>query len=212
MDKGKRWAHFELNRRGLFGVIGGAIAISSAAGVGGASANPASEDNKPDTPSGLFDPLTGLPGEVLFYERADALARLDETALSVAIIDISNFDAMQRCIGRPLMNAGIWTLSKRQRRYADMGWVHTLARLRDRQFGLLLTGCNEASVRCDLEAIMRSVRAPMHLGARGRRFSASLGVIRKQRARQPASELIAAARAAASEARLAGNNRSRFIA
>jgi len=198
MSNGERRPFFEMSRRGVFGLVGGAIAGSAMPGAVHAYPKPAPKHVQVDTPSGMYDPLTRLPNEALFLDRTDTLLRLNDMALSVVIIDIANFDAMQRVVSEPILNVGILTLAKRQERFLEMDWVHTVARVRDRQFGLLMTDGSEGSVRSALALILRAIRAPMCLGDRDRMFSVNVGLMSRQHRGQRAAELIETARKAAS--------------
>jgi diguanylate cyclase (GGDEF)-like protein len=103
------------------------------------------------------DPLTGLPNRRSWDERKDEeleRARRNHTSLSLAVIDIDNFKAVNDRQGHP---AGDRLLC----RFAD-GWSETIrgsgdfvARLGGDEFGVLAPGSDDAGIQGVVERLRR---------------------------------------------------------
>jgi len=189
-------------RRETFALTGAAAAIALTPGAATAAKIPSPEQPAPD--AGMFDPLTGLPNEALFVDRMRSLMRIEGTGLTVAIIDIDDWQDHKTGLGDPIASAAILTFRNRITRHA-IAELHTLGRLREAQFGLLLTPSDPPAVARHLQTIRRAIRAPMWLLRRDRFFTASIGIMRKQNFHTDlGTDMLAMTRHAALKARQQG--------
>ncbi len=167
----------KFTRRETFTLTGAAAAIAFTPSA--ATARKIPDHEQPVIDTGMFDPLTGLPNEALFVDRMRALMRINGVGLSVAIIDIDDWQAQKIELGERIIPPAILTFSKRITRLA-IDELHTVGRLREAQFGLLFTANEWPAVSPRLETIRRAIRSPMWLLQRDRFFTSSIGVMRQQ--------------------------------
>lgn len=194
----------KFTRRETLALTGAAAATAFTPNA--ATAEQIPDPAKPRADAGMFDPLTGLPNEALFYDRTRSLMRIDGTNLTVAIIDIDDWQAHTAKLGIRTIPPVILTMSRRITRHAR-GELYTVGRLRDAQFGLLFAGNDPLAAPRQLETIRRAIRAPMWLLQRDRVFTSSIGVMRKQNFHtHHGSDLVAMTRHATLKARLKGRD------
>ena len=161
-------------RRETFALTGAAAAIAL---TPNAAAAKIPDQEQPAINTGMFDPLTDLPNEALFVDRMRSLMRIEGTGLTVAVIDIDDWQARKTELGERIIPPAILTFAKRITRHAN-GELHTVGRIGEAQFGLLFTTNDRLTV--ELETIRRAIRTPMWLLRRDRFFTASIGIMRQQ--------------------------------
>ena len=192
----------KFTRRETFALTGAAATIALTPGVANAAKIQGPE--QPATDAGMFDPLTRLPNEALFVDRMRSLMRIEGTHLTVAVLDIDDWQEYKTELGDPIASAAILTFAKRITRNA-VSELHTVGRLREAQFGLLFTASDPLAVARHLETIRRAIRAPMWLIQRDRFFTASIGIMPKQNFHTDlGTDMLAMTRHAALKARQQG--------
>jgi len=211
MNDKKRTA-FEVSRRGAFSLVGGAAFAAALPGT--ARAKPETLDHvKSAGQDAMFDPLTGLPNEALFCDRASMILRLGHHDLTVAIIEIDHLERIQpyrATTADVIRTLVIVVMARRICRFADMyPRSHTIGRLGEGQFGVLLADAYPRSTQLKLEGLRRAIRAPLKIG-REMAFNASIGIMHNKNHSYKHDELITGARQAAADARQSGTGRIRF--
>lgn len=160
----------------------------------------------------LFDSLTSLPNRRLMFERLNAVTRrCDSEGRQAALlfIDLDGFKPLNDLFGHGFGDAVLCEASHRLLSAAREG--DTVARLGGDEFVILLAGLTDSAVAH--QVAMRAVsalQAPMKLGRREARVSASIGI-----AIYPAdgasNKLLAAADAAMYEAKRNGGSQAVFF-
>ena len=179
-----------VNRRDALS-IGGAVVASAIIPLSTQVQAKAAEQPTGEVP--MFDPLTGLPGERLFYDRTESLMRLNLPGTTVAIIDIDDFETHRLRIGDSVLSAAILTLARRLERFQNMDRVHTVGRLGESQFGALIVEGERHTLAHSLESIRYTMRAPMITAVRDMVFTTSIGAIERTNLTLSHHELIAMA-------------------
>jgi diguanylate cyclase (GGDEF)-like protein/PAS domain S-box-containing protein len=157
----------------------------------------------------FYDPLTGLPNRVLFFERADrALAQARRTGQIVAVgfVDLDTFKRVNDVLGHAAGDQLLQHVAQRLSRSLREG--DTVARLGGDEFALLLPGQidGEAAVRV-AERVLEVLRQPLELDGHVVCPTASLGLSLFPCDGNDVAELLRKADAAMYQAKAAGRDR-----
>jgi len=206
----------KFTRRDTFKLAGTLASGAAAASLtpGSAQAEQTHEQAHVDADAGMYDPLTGLPTEPLFYDRMKTLMRIEGQHLTLAIIDIDGFDEFHQAHGDIFADSTTLTFARRICRFVRddcENALHTVAFLQPGQYGLINLHDSTVGVHFQTEAVKRAIRTPLTLKGRNFAFTASIGMVR-QEAHHPGSDLIAMAKHAAKEARQRGRDQIAYYA
>jgi diguanylate cyclase (GGDEF)-like protein len=121
------------------------------------------------------DALTDLANRALFEQASyDALARLGETGLSVALIDLDDFKAINDRLGHAVGDALLVEVAKRLREWVRADDV--VARLGGDEFGLLLPGLGGTEAADVLDRIRDALNRPVQAMGHDLLVRASIGL------------------------------------
>lgn len=157
----------------------------------------------------FYDPLTGLPNRVLFFERADrALAQARRTGQIVAVgfVDLDTFKRVNDVLGHAAGDQLLQVVAQRLSRSLREG--DTVARLGGDEFALLLPGQidGEAAIRV-AERVLEVLRQPLDLDGHLVSPTASLGLALFPCDGNDVAELLRKADAAMYQAKAGGRDR-----
>jgi diguanylate cyclase (GGDEF)-like protein/PAS domain S-box-containing protein len=128
----------------------------------------------------FHDDLTSLANRVLFNERLEhALVRAvrGERCVSVLIVDLDDFKAVNDSLGHPVGDELLRDAAARLDQ--TMRGADTVARLGGDEFGVILDDCaTEEEAEAAAERIIEALSEPFHLAGRAISISASVGIAR----------------------------------
>jgi diguanylate cyclase (GGDEF)-like protein len=142
----------------------------------------------------LHDTLTGLPNRGLLFDRIqhsiDRLSRSAETSLSVVLVDIDDFKAVNDSLGHTTGDELLRAVAERLSTCVRQG--DTVARLGGDEFAILLedTDVDEAMVLA--QRALESLALPVRMGTGDFAVRASAGVVCSQGAADPVELLRSA--------------------
>jgi diguanylate cyclase (GGDEF)-like protein/PAS domain S-box-containing protein len=159
----------------------------------------------------FYDPLTGLPNRVLFFERAEralAQARRSGELVAIGFVDLDTFKHVNDVFGHAAGDHLLQQVAQRLSRGLREG--DTVARLGGDEFALLLPGQvdGEAAVRV-AERVLEVLRQPLEIDGRTLSPTASLGLSLFPEDGAEVTELLRKADIAMYQAKAAG--RDRFV-
>ena len=123
------------------------------------------------------DSLTGIPNRALFQDRLEhALARnrRDDGRITLMLIDLDNFKAVNDSLGHgagDLLIKSVAVRIRQQVRPSD-----TLARLGGDEFAILIEDVDELEAADMADRVLNAIRKPVRLGNRDLFCTASLGI------------------------------------
>jgi diguanylate cyclase (GGDEF)-like protein/PAS domain S-box-containing protein len=130
----------------------------------------------------LHDTLTGLPNRALLFDRIqhsiDRLSRSAETALSVVLVDIDDFKAVNDSLGHTTGDDLLRAVAERLSSCVRQG--DTVARLGGDEFAILLEDTSEHEAMVLAQRALESLALPVHMGAGDFAVRASAGVVCSQ--------------------------------
>lgn len=156
-----------------------------------------------------FDPLTGLPNRMLFYERLDrSLARAvrESTRLAVLFVDLDGFKPVNDKYGHQAGDVVLSVLAARMQQ--KLRESDTVSRLGGDEFVVLLqsVGSNEEVLRVG-EGLLAAVEAPVEFEERLIYLSCSIGIAFFPENASDREALMLCADAAMYRAKAAGKGR-----
>jgi diguanylate cyclase (GGDEF)-like protein/PAS domain S-box-containing protein len=135
----------------------------------------------------LHDTLTGLPNRALLFDRIqhsiDRLSRSAETSLSVVLVDIDDFKAVNDSLGHTTGDELLRAVAERLSTCVRQG--DTVARLGGDEFAILLEDTAEAEAMLLAQRALESLALPVHMGSGDFAVRASAGVVCSQGAADP---------------------------
>ena len=142
----------------------------------------------------LHDTLTGLPNRALLFDRIqhsiDRLSRSSETSLSVVLVDIDDFKAVNDSLGHTTGDELLRAVAERLATCVRQG--DTVARLGGDEFAILLEDTDEAEALVLAQRALESLALPVHMGTGDFAVRASAGVVCSQGAEDPVELLRSA--------------------
>jgi diguanylate cyclase (GGDEF)-like protein len=160
----------------------------------------------------VIDPLTGLGNRQLFLDRvADTLGRPGEPGLSVMLLDLDDFQAINDSFGSEAGNQVLVQVAGRVKRsLAESGIApdqYFIARIGGGQFVVLLERVGHDHLDRLAEELLFTFAAPVYFGGLKHEISANIGVV-VDNSREPiAEDLLRYTGLAACRARELGKNR-----
>jgi diguanylate cyclase (GGDEF)-like protein/PAS domain S-box-containing protein len=159
-----------------------------------------------------YDPLTGLPNRVLFYDRLhQALARAKRQAQRVAVLyyDLDQFKRINDTYGHEVGDLLLMAVSKRLT--ASVREADTLSRLGGDEFAVILPDIAEvADVSVIARKILDALTAPFHVKGQELFTTVSIGVSLYPEDGADPDELVKHADAAMYRAKQRGRNTYQF--
>jgi diguanylate cyclase (GGDEF)-like protein len=151
-------------------VLAGMAAAILSPGTLGAAAPPSTSMPRYHT---LHDPLTGLPGRALLFDRlhqAIRLARRDEAPISVLLVGLTNYGELATRLGQEAAAPVVQEFARRTR--ATLRASDTVARAAEDRLAVVLPGANAIGALGTVKKILRAIAAPLpvsgqHVGPRG---------------------------------------------
>ena len=199
----------KFTRRQAIALTAGTVASTAIPGAAWAGQQRAVPDLEPAG----YDPFTGLPNEQMFIDRIRELEALKVPTylgLTVAVIDIASYQRLRHePDGDVKAKLAALTTANRLKRHQRNHW-EMIARLRDDQFGLLLTTDDDFSLKYELYTTRRALSLPFRAYRRERLLAPHIGAMRKRAHVHLAPDLIAMARQAAVNARREGRDEPLF--
>ena len=157
----------------------------------------------------LHDPLTGLPNRVLFVDHVTlALAQLSRhpSRLAVLFLDLDNFKLINDSLGHSRGDDVLRHAARVIDEILRPG--DTVARLGGDEFVVLATALDDADdASLIAQRIADALRAPLVVGEREHRITASIGIALADGPGRTAEDLLSDADAAMYEAKDHGRNR-----
>jgi diguanylate cyclase (GGDEF)-like protein len=158
---------------------------------------------------GLTDALTGLATGMLFEDRLrQSLRRAnrDGQPRAVLVIDVDDFDVVNRSLGDAAADEVLVGVANRLRR--TVRTADSVARLRDDEFAVLLEAGHRAPDHI-AERVVQNLRTVLDVGGQPVQITASVGLVvdRTRRLDAAPGDLIAGAQHAMRQAKAAGKDR-----
>lgn len=157
-----------------------------------------------------LDPLTGLPNKAFFEARlAEAIrwARRSRAGLAVLHVDLDNFNALNRILGRGIGDRLLCEAASRMS--SALGPCVTLARIADDEFGALVeTGGGPSGAAAVARTLLAQYLDPFVYDCVSTPLTASIGIGLYPRDAQDAVSLMKRADQALHRAKIDGRARS----
>jgi diguanylate cyclase (GGDEF)-like protein len=153
----------------------------------------------------LHDPLTGLPGRALLFDRlhqAIQLARREDAPLAVLVIALTHFGGLADRLGPESGQIILQEFARRTR--ATLRASDTVARVDEEHLTVLLPGANAIGALGAVKKILRSVGEPFPVAGQHVSFQASAGIAIFPEHGEETEVLLNRAAEALREARAAG--------
>lgn len=159
-----------------------------------------------------FDPLTGLPNRVLFYDRLkQAIARTsrEKKALAVLFLDLDRFKNINDSLGH---SAGDQLLIEVTRRLGrQIRSCDTLARLGGDEFVVVVTNLGETlNATCVAQSLIDAIQPPFLIAGRELHVTTSIGIALFPDDGNDAETLVKHADLAMYSSKESGRNRYNF--
>jgi diguanylate cyclase (GGDEF)-like protein len=142
----------------------------------------------------LHDTLTGLPNRALLFDRIqhsiDRLSRSVETRLSVVLVDIDDFKAVNDSLGHTTGDELLRAVAERLSSSVRQG--DTVARLGGDEFAILLEDTDEVEALLLAQRALESLSLPVHIDTGDFAVRASAGVVCSQGKAEPVELLRSA--------------------
>ena len=125
------------------------------------------------------DPLTGLPGRVVLWERLEAAATAGgaPAAVAVAFVDLDDFKAVNDAHGHAAGDAVLVETARRlTRALSGLGDGTFASRVSGDEFALLFVGKSAATAVATAQRVLAAIREPIPFGGTLVQVGASLGV------------------------------------
>jgi diguanylate cyclase (GGDEF)-like protein/PAS domain S-box-containing protein len=142
----------------------------------------------------LHDKLTGLPNRALLFDRIqhsiDRLSRSSETSLSVVLVDIDDFKAVNDSLGHTTGDELLRGVAERLSTCMRQG--DTVARLGGDEFAILLEDTDQDEAMVLAQRALESLALPVHIDSGDFAVRASAGVVSLHGAQDPVELLRSA--------------------
>jgi diguanylate cyclase (GGDEF)-like protein/PAS domain S-box-containing protein len=142
----------------------------------------------------LHDTLTGLPNRALLFDRIqhsiERLSRSAEASLSVVLVDIDDFKAVNDSLGHTTGDELLRAVAERLGTCMRQG--DTVARLGGDEFAILLEDTDEHDAMVLAQRALESLALPVHIDTGDFAVRASAGVVCSQGAADPVDLLRSA--------------------
>ncbi|MCU1366979.1 MAG: hypothetical protein JWN39_2618 [Ilumatobacteraceae bacterium] len=127
----------------------------------------------------LHDTLTGLPNRGLLFDRIqhslDRMARRSDTCVSVVLVDIDDFKAVNDSLGHTTGDELLRAVAERLSSSVRQG--DTVARLGGDEFAMLFEDTDEDEAMSLAQRALESLALPVHMGSGDFAVRASAGVV-----------------------------------